>query len=249
MIDLEKTILNYTPEQLAVLKYRLGTNYLDHAKFFLALRENQPFIMGPHHPVTTDVIQRVIDGEIKRLIINMPPSYTKTELAVIQFASYGFARNPGSRFLHISGGDTLPLDNSSKIKEQIIHPISQKLWGTKTRDDTRAKGFWKTNKGGAFYAVSAGGQIIGFRAGRSLPNFQGAIIIDDPQKPDDMHSLVKRKFFPDRYMSTIRHRVDNRETPIIVMMQRIHEEDFCGFLLNGGSGEKWHHLCLPTPFE
>ena len=249
MIDLEKEIKGYSVEDLAALKIRLESNFLDHSKFFLLLRERQPFITGRHHPIIADTIQAVVDGEIRRLIINIPPSYTKTELAVIQFASYGFSINSSCRFLHISGGDTLPLDNSSKIKEQLTNPVSKMLWGLTLRDDTRAKGFWKTNQGGSFYAVSSGGQIIGFRAGRSKPGFQGAIIIDDPQKPEDMLSEVKRIKFPERYKSVIKHRVDNRNTPIIVIMQRIHEEDFCGWLLNGGSGEYWHHLCLPNPIE
>jgi len=246
MIDLEQKIEGFTPEQLAVLKHRLETNFMDHTKFFLGLREKQPFIEGPHHPLLAKTFLRVLNGEIKRLIVNIPPSYTKTELGVIQLASFAFVRNPGCRFLHVSGGDVLPLDNSSKVKEQVIHPISKLLWGLSAKDDTRAKGFWKTNANGAFYAVSSGGQIIGFRAGRSLPGFQGAIIIDDPQKPDDMYSDTKRMWFPNRYSSTIKSRVDNRETPIIVIMQRLHEDDFCGWLLNGGSGEKWHHLNLPV---
>lgn len=246
MIDLEKTVEGYTARQLAVLKYRLETDYLDHAKFFLSLRENQPFIMGQHHGILVKTFERVLTGEIKRLIVNIPPSYTKTELGVIQLASYAFSRNPGCRFLHISGGDVLPLDNSSKIKEQVLHSISQRLWGVTARDDTRAKGYWKTNAKGAFYAVSSGGQIIGFRAGRSLPGFQGAILIDDPQKPDDMFSDTKRNWFPNRYLSTIKSRVDNRETPIIVIMQRLHEEDFSGQLLNGLTEEYWHHLNLPV---
>ncbi len=249
MIDIEKILKTYTPEQLAILKYRLETNYFDHAKFFLAIRENQPFKVGNHHAIITSTMQAVFDGRIKRLIVNMPPRYTKTELIVVQFCSFAFANNPSCRFMHISGGDTLALDNSSKIKDQVLHPISQRLWGTKARDDARAKGFWKTNKGGHFYAVSSGGQILGFGAGRSKPGFQGAILIDDPQTPEEVVSLAKINYFPERYKSKIRSRVDNRDTPIIVVMQRLHEEDFCNWLLEGGTGEKWHHLCLPALIE
>lgn len=248
-MDLEQKVELLTASQLSVLRYRLETSYLDHAKFFLSLREHQPFIVGQHHKILCDTFQKVIDGEITRLIVNIPPCYNKTELGVVQFASYAFARNPGCRFLHVSGGDVLPLDNSSKVKEQVLHPVSRCLWGVTVKDDTRSKGFWKTNAKGAFYAVSSGGQIVGFRAGRSRPGFQGAIIIDDPQKPDDMYSKVQRMKFPARYQNTIRSRVDNRETPVVVIMQRLHEEDFSGWLLNGGTGEKWHHLCIPSPIK
>ena len=247
MIDVEKIIEAYTPEDFAVLKTRLETNYFEHAKFFLAYREAQPFILGRHHPVIADTMQRVVGGEIKRLLVNMPPSYTKTELIVIQFASYGFAINPSCRFLHLSGDKELVLDNSSKIKDQILSPLSQKLWGIRAKDDTDAKGLWKTNKGGAFYARPAGSKLVGFRAGRSRPGFQGALIIDDPQDENEVRSPVKVKKFPERYAGVIRHRVDNRNTPIIVVMQRLGDEDFSAWLLEGGSGEMWHHLCLPSP--
>jgi hypothetical protein len=246
MIDIEEIISGYTSEQLVALKLRLQTNFLDHAKFFLSYREHQPFILSPHHIVMAQTMQRVINGEITRLIINMPPSYTKTELTVIQFASFGFAINPGCRFLHISGNNDLVLDNSSKIRDQILSPLSQKLWGIQAKDDTDAKGLWKTNRGGAFYARPSGSKLVGFRAGRSKPGFQGALLIDDPQDEDEIMSLVKVKKFPSRYKGVIRHRVDNRNTPIIVVMQRLGDEDFSAFLLEGGSGEKWHHLCLPA---
>jgi hypothetical protein len=249
MIDIEKEIQTYSPEQLAVLKHVLENSYMEHAKFFLALRENQPFITGQHHKIIADTMQRVFEGEIKRLVVNVSPSYTKTEMVVIQFSSFGFVNNPGCRFMHVSGGDTLPLDNSSKIKEQILHPVSQKLWGIKAREDTKAKGLWKTNKGGQFYAVSSGSKkIMGFRAGRSKPGFQGALLIDDPQAPEDFTPANINKF-PEHYKAKIKSRVDNRDTPIIVVMQRLHEDDFSGWLLNGGTGEYWYHLCLPALIE
>jgi hypothetical protein len=249
VIDIDKFLESATPQELAVLKNRLETNFFDHACFMLAYRENQPFIMGRHHPIIADTMQRVFNGEIKRLIINMPPSYTKTELTVIQFASFGFAANPGCRFLHLSGDKELALDNSSKIRDQILSPLSQKLWGIQAKDDSDAKGLWKTNKKGAFYARPAGSKLVGFRAGRSKPGFQGAILIDDPQDDTDVQSPTKVVRFPERYKGVIRHRTDNRETPIIVVMQRLSEQDFSGFLLEGGSGEFWYHLCLPAMVE
>ncbi len=249
MIDLEKRLETYTPEQWAVLKYRLETSYIDHAKFFLAYRENQPFIMGRHHPVICQVMQAVIDGLIPRLLINLPPSYTKTELTVVQLASYGFAKNPGCRFLHISGNHDLVMDNSSKIRDQVMSTVSNRLWGIEAKEDADAKGLWKTKQGGAFYARSSYSKLVGFRAGRSKPGFQGALLIDDPQDEDEILSPVKVQKFPKRYTGVIRHRVDNRNTPIIVVMQRLGQEDFSGWLLEGGSGEKWHHLCLPAVIQ
>jgi len=246
MIDLENILDEWSNEQLAVLKHRLETNFLEHAKFFLAYREKHPFILSPHHMIIANTLNRVISGEIKRLIINMPPGYTKTELAVIQFVAFCLAANPKCRFMHVSGNETLVMFNSMQIKTQIENDISKRFWGLSMRPDANSKGLWLLNKGGSFYAVSAGGQIIGFRAGRMEPGFQGALIIDDPQKEEDMWSPVKVKKFPDRYKGVIRHRTATRETPIIVIMQRLGDEDFSGFLLEGGSGELWYHLCLPS---
>ena len=82
-----------------------------------------------------------------------------------------------------------------------------------------------------------GVQLQGFGAGSG-----GAIIIDDPLKPDDALSDVRRSFINNRYNTTIRSRVNDRDVPIIVIMQRLHEDDLSGFLLDGGSGEQWHHF-------
>jgi predicted phage terminase large subunit-like protein len=113
--------------------------------------------------------------------------------------------------------------------------------------DAQSKSKWFNENGGGMYATSSGGAITGFGAGSTTLNgFGGAIIIDDPLKPDDAFSDVKRKSVNDRYNNTIRSRVNSRETPIIVIMQRLHEDDLSGFLLDGGSGEDWTHLCLPS---
>ena len=97
------------------------------------------------------------------------------------------------------------------------------------------------------YATASGGAITGFGAGGTDESrFAGAIIIDDPLKPDDAFSEVKRAAVNNRYNNTIRSRVNSRNTPIIVIMQRLHEDDLSGFLLDGGSDEEWTHLCMPA---
>jgi predicted phage terminase large subunit-like protein len=118
----------------------------------------------------------------------------------------------------------------------------------KLKQDAQGKQKWFNLDGGGVYATSAGGAITGFGAGSTTTKkgFGGAIIIDDPLKPDDSFSEVKRKAVNERYNNTIRSRVNSRETPIIIIMQRLHEEDLSGYLLDGGSGEDWTHLCLPA---
>jgi phage terminase large subunit-like protein len=76
--------------------------------------------------------------------------------------------------------------------------------------------------------------------------FTGALIIDDPVKPDDAYYDTKRDAINNRYNETIASRLAVESVPIIVIMQRIHYNDLAGYLLMGGSGENWHHLNLPV---
>lgn len=194
-----------------------------------------------------NALMKVIIGETKRLIINIPPRYGKTELAVKNFIAYGLALNPQSKFIHLSYSDDLALDNSSQTKEYIESESFQSIWPMNLKKDAQGKKKWFNEFGGGCYATASGGAITGFGAGvTDSEKFSGAIIIDDPLKPDDAHSEVKRKSVNERYNGTIRSRVNDRNTPIIVIMQRLHEDDMSGFLLNGGSGEDWEHLCLPA---
>jgi predicted phage terminase large subunit-like protein len=194
-----------------------------------------------------NALMKVINGETKRLIINIPPRYGKTELAVKMFIAYGLAINPQSKFIHLSYSDDLALDNSSQTKEYIESDSFQSLWNMELKKDSKGKKKWYNNYGGGVYATASGGAITGFGAGVTDSEiFSGAIIIDDPLKPDDAYSETKRKAINERYNGTIRSRVNDRNTPIIVIMQRLHEDDMSGFLLDGGSGEEWEHLCLPA---
>jgi len=205
------------------------------------------FIEAPFHPVLCDTLDAVFAGEIKRLIINIPPGYGKTQVAVIDFIARGFAINPKARFLHISYAQPLALDNSSKAKDRIKLEEFQQLWPLGIRTDTNAKGLWRTTSGGALRAASSGEPITGFRAGYADDTkFTGAMIIDDPLKPDDALSETERTKVNKRYTGVFKSRLMHEDVPVIIIMQRLHIDDFTANLLNGGSGEMWHHLNLPV---
>ena len=214
-------------------------------KFFLE-KEGQPFSVAPFHPVMCDTLDRVFSGEIKRLIINIPPGYGKTELSVINFIARGFAINPRSRFIHASYGEPLALDNSTKVKDVINLPGYQAHWPVTMRPDQNAKGLWRTTAGGHLRAAAAGQPITGFRAGiLAEPGFTGALVIDDPLKPDDASSDTTRKFINARWENTFKSRLAHEDVPVIVIMQRLHVDDFVAHLLEN-SGEHWHLLKLPV---
>lgn len=103
------------------------------------------------------------------------------------------------------------------------------------RSRLMADGAWKTEAGGSFFARSAGGQVTGYGAGKlndfnGTQGFGGAIIIDDPLKPTDANSDPLRNAINNRWDAVIKSRFNSPKTPCIVIMQRIHEDDFCGML-------------------
>lgn len=220
---------------------------LDFARWYFPEREGMEFIEGPHHRVICDALDRVLSGEISRLIITLPPGYTKTEAAVVNFIAKGFHVNPGARFIHATFSDDLARENSDKVKSLIALDGYQGIREVGIRHDSSAKDRWKTTSGGGMLAKAAGGPITGFRAGyMDKTMFTGALVIDDPLKPDDAFSPTKRKTVNQRATNTFRSRLAHDRIPIIVIMQRLHSDDFVGHLLTGGTGEIWHHLNLPV---
>ena len=230
-----------------VLREVLESDLLLFTRYIYRENHNRNFILSPHLEKIAQALEDVYIGKTKRLIINMPPRYGKTELAIKMFISWALAKTPSSKFIHLSYSDSLALDNSSQTKEYINSDSYRNLWSMELKKDAQSKSKWFNEFGGGVYATSSGGAITGFGAGSTtIGGFGGAIIIDDPLKPDDAFSEVKRKSVNERYNNTIRSRVNSRDTPVIVIMQRLHEEDMSGFLLDGGSGEEWTHLCLPA---
>ncbi|WP_423731624.1 DNA-packaging protein [Hafnia paralvei] len=216
------------------------------SRYFFKQRTGGKMIVASHHKVIQETLDRVIDGEIKRLIINVPPGYTKTELATINMMGRGLALNNRARFMHLSYSHNLALLNSSTTRNMIKSQAYQAMWPMSLRDDADSKAMWWTEHGGGVYASSAAGQVTGFRAGHMEDGWQGALIIDDPVKPDDAYSEVVRDGVNSRFNETIKSRLAVETTPMIVIMQRIHYHDLSGYLLRGGSGEMWHHLNLPV---
>lgn len=236
-----------TAEQKAYArKLECEEDGLYYSRYFFKQRMGSKMIIAPHHEVIQNTLDRVIDGEIQRLVINVPPGYTKTELATINMIGRGLALNNHARFMHLSYSHNLALLNSSTTRSTVKSQAYQSMWPMTLRDDADSKAMWWTEHGGGVYASSAAGQVTGFRAGHMEPGWQGALIIDDPVKPDDAYSETIRAGVNNRFNETIKSRLAIETTPIIVIMQRIHYHDLSGYLLRGGSGEMWHHLNLPV---
>lgn len=271
-----------------MLRLELLTSFEKYTRAMFREQYKRSFIVAEHHRRIFQALQDVVDGKCKRLIINMPPRYGKTETAIKSFISWAFALNPKCKFLHLSYSDMLVNDNSETVRNIMSEPLYTTLFPQSAlaaeRGQTKR---WKTKAGGELYAVSTQGQVTGFGAGnvdesdedattrasadifggdKDVPLlindnatlneildmigatknvFQGAILIDDPMKPEEGDSEIVRERINMRFENTIRNRVNSRNTPIIIIMQRLHEHDLCGYLMEI-EPEEWTVLSLPA---
>lgn len=237
-------------EKLRRLRTKLESDHLEFTKYFFRLRENIEFRINWHHIYIAEIVEKVISGELKNIVINVSPGSSKTEEVVINLIARGLAKNHRARFLHISYSDDLAMLNSETARELVRSNEYQELWPIGIRDDADSKKRWNVEidgkKAGGVYAVSLGGQITGFRAGHMAEGWQGAIIIDDPLKVDDTYSKPNRDKANRRLISTVKSRKASPDTPIIVIMQRLAEEDPTGFIKAGKVPGDWTFIEIPA---
>lgn len=214
------------------------------ARWMFRQRRGYGWQRAPHHRLICDALMRVFRGECRRLIINIPPRYSKTELAVVMFIAWALGQVPDAEFIHTSYSSTLAGNNSAAVRGLIQHEDYRAIFPAAMLA-SEARAHWTTTAGGVMYATGAAGTITGFGAGKMREGFGGAIIIDDPHKADEARSDVVRNGVIDWFSTTLESRKNDPEhTPIILIMQRLHEKDLAGWLLAGGNGEQWEHLCL-----
>ena len=247
MNDNDPMDIDWVQTNAIYLRHMLSNSLLEFTKFFHRALTGEKLIVSKHHIVMCDTLEKVISGDIKNLIINLAPGYSKTMFAVIMFSAYSLARNETSKMLHTSYSDDLAVLNSASVKDIVLSEEFQLLFPQEIRVDSKAKKRWANTRRGGMYASTSNGPITGFRAGQmGQPGYSGALVIDDPVKPALNNSLTEINTVNERYMTTLKSRIAHPDVPIIVIMQRLHEDDLCGFLLKGGTKEKWHHLELPA---
>lgn len=217
-----------------------------YSRYMFKERKKYRWLDNWHHRLICDKLMAVFRGEIKRLIINIPPRYSKTELTVTNFMSWCLGLVADCEFIYLTYSAKLAGNYSYQTRMMLEHESYQAIFDTRLKTDSKAKDHWQTTAGGTVYSAGAGGTITGFGAGKMRSSFGGAIIIDDPHKADEARSDVMRQNVIDWFTNTVESRTNSPDTPIIIIMQRLHEDDLSGFLLNGGNGEHWEHLCLPA---
>lgn len=233
-----------------IQKHLAEKDHLFFTRMFFKHRQNMKFRVNWHHRLICDVVQDVIEGRKKNVVINVSPGSSKTEIVVINLIARGLALNPQARFLHLSYSDDLALLNSQTARDIIRSDEYQTLWPIEISEDTKSKKRWNVKVdgkiAGGVYATSLAGQVTGFRAGHMEPGWQGCIILDDPLRPEDSFSPTKVTHANRRLITTVKSRKANPETPIILIMQRLSQEDPSGFIKAENLGPDWHHMIIPA---
>lgn len=231
-------------------KERLMCSLLEFTKVFFHLRTGKKFDVSlpngreSHYLSICNVLTKVMTGETRRLIIQIPPRYGKTEL-VMHFVAWAMAQYPDSQFLYVSYSLGLAKKATKTIKRIMSLIEYKELFDVHIPTDSRSQGNFETQYGGTIYAAGANGEITGRGAGlQDCPRFGGAIIIDDIHKPSLIHSDSIRQSTKDWYKETLMSRSnDPKKTPIILIGQSLHEDDLPENLKREGG---WEKLVLPA---
>lgn len=179
-------------------------------------------------------LEAVAEGQIKRLMLMMPPRHGKTALVTVRFPTWWMERRPGLRVIVAAYNQTL----ASKFS-RMSRRIAQMRLGL--REDRRAVDEWETQSGCWYRAVGIGGGVTGM--GGDL------IIIDDPIKNrEEAQSLTYRERVWDWYTDDLYTRLEPGGT-IILVMTRWHEDDLAGRILNSKEAQTWHVVRLPAIAE
>lgn len=136
------------------------------------------FIEGKHHKIYAEKLNRIANGELKRLIVNMPPRHTKSEFASHLFPAFYMGRHPKAKLIQTTHTGELAIRFGRKAKNMIESSEYEKVFpDVKLAADSKAAGRWESNHGGEYFAAGVGGAITG--RGADL------LIIDDPHSEQD----------------------------------------------------------------
>lgn len=241
---------NIDPVKTKAKRIKCEKEHLFFTRAFFLPRMGFKFSVNWHHEYIADKIDEVIAGKVKNLVINVPPGSGKTEL-LTNLIARGIARNPRSRFLYLSFSQSLVEDVSATARNIVKSEDFQNLWPVKISTSTDAKSSWKTTvdgyDAGHVYSASMGGQVTGRRAGTLADKgFTGAIILDDPLKPEDAFSQTARRKANRKILNTVNSRKAKSDTPIILIMQRLHVEDPTNFVMTGNVPGEWEQISIPA---
>lgn len=205
-------------------------------KSFEIVSPGDVYLHNWHIELIAKYLQACKDGDIKRLVINIPPRHLKSISVAVAFPAWLIGHDPTTRILCASYSQSLSLKHSLDCRAVMENPFYKFLFPeTKLVNDQNTKAKFMTTERGFRFATSVGGTITG-EGGDFL-------IIDDPQNATQAHSEAFRettKLWFDQAFTTRLN--DKKKGCIIVIMQRLHEDDLTGHLLSKGG---WEHLRIP----
>jgi len=187
-------------------------------------------------------LELVARGEIKKLLINMPPRYGKSNIVTILWPVWTWTQNPYLRWIFCSYSGSLSIKHSLARRRVIESDWYQDCWGglVTIQDDQNQKQEYENTARGHMIATSVGGTLTG--KGGDI------IVEDDMLKPDEAESEAMRYHMVSMHRNVLSSRLDNPKTGIrVVVEQRTHVEDLSGTILKHERG--WHHLVLPLVAE
>ena len=199
-----------------------------------------PFVGGLHIDAICDYLSAVSRGEVKRLIVNIPPRHGKSSLVSIFWPAWSWALNPQSRWLFASYSGALAVKHSLDRRALITSEFYRSYWPqVELAGDQNLKTEFANTARGVMTAVGIGGTVTG-KGG-------DYIVVDDPHSALEAYSEADRKSTIRAVRGSIMTRLDSPAAgAIIVIMQRLHEQDVTGELLADGG---WEHLCLQSIAE
>ena len=163
----------------------------------------------------------------------VPPRHGKSELASRRFPAWYLGRHPGCHFISASASATLAEEFGRDVRNLIAGPDYAEIFDTRLAEDATARGRWRTQEGGSYFAVGVGGHLYGRGA--------DVLLIDDPfGSIADARSEPGRKAVHSWYSGTAYNRLE-KGGRVVVISHRLHQDDLCGYLLaqQAAGGDRW----------
>jgi len=203
------------------------------------------FIGGRHHKIMANAFERVVNGECKRLIINMPPRHTKSEFASYLLPAWFLGKYPNKKVIQSSNTGELAVGFGRKVRNLVDSETYKAIFpNLELQQDSKAAGRWNTSKGGDYFAIGVGGTVTG--KGANL------LIIDDPHSEQEAALAASNPDVFDKvtewYTSGPRQRLQPGGA-IVIVMTRWAQRDLTGQVLKAAAargGEQWEVIEFPA---
>jgi len=209
------------------------------ARCFYDLNPQTALAMNWHLEVIAAKLAAVWNGEIRRLIINLPPRSLKSLMSSIAFPAWCLGHDPSAQILCVSYAQDLADKLARDCRSIMMSPWYQRIFPTRLAPHRQAVQEFLTTRQGYRLATSNGGVLTGRGA--------DIILIDDPLKPEEALSDAQRQAANDWFSHTLYSRLnDKREGAIVIIMQRLHEDDLVGHVLEQ---EPWEVVRFPAIAE